>query len=169
MPGYSTRDFALCLLVPSYFVVQSNSLIMLVFLAIFQLLSCCSGIFIRPTPTVHNGITSTAMIAPTSPPRKRRVGYMNEDVLFRRDLPPVTCGYKTHDPAEPLECPGDQACAFDNESSSFWGPVCCPTQTNGLVIPACSTSALVACVDYGNAGNDFRPMSGTSYSRALYW
>jgi hypothetical protein len=94
---------------------------------------------------------------------------MNAHELFPRDLPPVTCGYMTYDPAEPLECPGDQVCAFENESSSYWGPVCCPTQTNGLVIPACSTSALVTCIDYGDAGNDFRPMDATSYSRALYW
>lgn len=151
------------------FVVRSDLFMMLLFLAVFQLLSCCKGNFIYSTPTIYNGITPTAMVAPTSPPRRRLLGSMNEDVLFPRDLPPVTCGYKTYDPAEPLECPGDQVCAFENESSSYWGPVCCPTQTNGLVIPACSTSALVTCIDYGDAGNDFRPMDATSYSRALYW
>jgi len=145
--------------------------IVLVLLTVLQILTHAKGNLIRPTPKVYDGEAVAAMPAPTSPPTRGRFGFMNEDMLFPRQASePVVCGYKTWDPEEPLVCPSDQRCAYDQENGGNYGPVCCPIQTDGQVIPACATSAYVACVDYGSAINTaFTPTAQTTYERTWYW
>lgn len=149
----------------------SHTTIMLELLTVLQILTHAKGSLIRPTPKIYDGAAVAAMPQPTSPPTRRRFGSMNQDLLFQRQASePVVCGYKTWDASEALVCPSDQRCAYDQEDTGDYGPVCCPIQTDGQVIPACSTSAYVACVDYGSAINtEFTPSVATTYERTWYW
>jgi len=138
-------------------------------LAAFLTLSLVEANLIHPTPTVHNGVAATTMPEPTSPATRRsRFGFMNENVLFPRQeaAQPVTCAYEEADPLRPITCAAGSDCQWEYGTSTFWGPYCCPTQTNGVTESNCGTSAVTTCIDYGS--NNFQPATATRYQRDIY-
>ena len=143
---------------------------MLALLAIFQLLSYSSGDVVRPTSTAHDGVTTTVMPEPTSLAMRRQLGFVNDDVLFARDLAPIACGYPEYDPAYPFTCPGDKFCGYDDRPGQFWGPACCSTQANGDLASDCTSSMITTCIDYYDTRNPLtRGSDSTTSERALYW
>jgi hypothetical protein len=69
------------------------------------------------------------------------------------DAPANTCGWYSADPAEPLTCTAESACAYNTEGSYFG---CCSTDASGNFIDAdCAYVATPpsGCVDYASAAD----------------